>query len=443
MGPVVRLGGPMDLLFWLVLLFLVVHPLLGIRRGDWGASLQSMVVADRGVSPLRAAGSLLATILGASAVMGTSGLAYDHGWIAIVWLGAGVVGLLLLAWLLPRVRFADAMTLPHLLGAEGSPLLRRVSAALIVPAWVGIVAAQFSAVLRITTALAPGMEVPLTCLAAVMVALYVVLSGQKGVIRTDSAQLAVIVLFLGFVLGYLLLGDHAPVTARELKPLPFPRVLDVFLLVGFPFLVGPDMFSRVLTVPDLAGRRKTLVLAAVGLAVAALAITAIGVLGRQWVPEGGGERVLLEVPGRVGTWAKALAGLGLLAVVLSSADTCVLSASCILAMDLLGKQSVTAIRVAAAVFTATALAMALWLGGIIPALMWSYTLYTTGLAVPAIAALFLHKRLGTISLLASLTSGAAIGVYGNLTKMPYTLPAALAVSVLAAMIAWKFERRAA
>lgn len=433
----------MDLLFWIVLLFLVVHPLLGIRRGDWGASLKSMLVADQAVAPARAAASLLATILGASAVMGTSGLAYDHGWIAIVWLGAGVFGLLLLAWLLPRVHFANAMTLPHLLGAEGSPLLRRVSAALIVPAWVGIVAAQFSAVLRIATALAPGMEIPLTCVAAAMVALYVVLSGQKGVLRTDAAQLALITLFLGFVLGYLVLGDHAAATPSPLKPLPFPKVLDVFLLVGFPFLVGPDMFSRVMTVPDLAGRRKTLLLAALGLAVAGVAITAIGVLGRHWVPEGGGERLLLEVPGRVGPWAKALAGLGLLAVVLSSADTCVLSASSILAMDLLGKRSVAAVRLCAALFTTLALAMALWLGGIIPALMWSYTLYTTGLAVPAIAALFLHKRLRTISLLASLTCGAAVGVYGNVTKMPYTLPAALALSILAAFIAWKFERRQA
>ncbi len=431
----------MDALLWVLLAFLVLHPLLGIRRGDWGSSLVSMVVADRAVSPWKAAGSLLATILGASAVMGTSGLAFDHGWVALVWLGAGVVGLLTLAWLLPRVRISEAMTLPHLLGAEGSPLLRKVSAALIVPAWVGIVAAQFSAVVRISAALAPGMEIPLTCLAAVMVAIYVVLSGQKGVIRTDAAQLGVIVVFLGFMLGSLLLGDHPAVTPRELKPLPFSRVLDVFLLVSFPFLVGPDMFSRVLTVQGLAGRRKTLLLAAGGLAIMAIVITAIGVLGRNWLPDGTGERVLLEVPGRLGRWATGLAGIGLLAVVLSSADTCVLSASTILSMDLLGQRSVGAIRYAVVGFTATALAMALWSGGIIPALMWSYTLYTTGLAVPAIAALFLHRKLGTASLLASLTCGAAMGVFGQLTKMPYTLPAALTVSLIAAVVAYRLERK--
>lgn len=424
----------MELGLVVIVLFLVLHPLLGIRRSDLKSDIGSMVVADGHVSPFRAGASLLATILGASAVMGTSGLAYTHGWVALAWLWAGVLGLLLLALLLPRVRFGHAMTLPHLLGDAGRPVLRKVAAALIVPAWLGIVAAQLAAVHRICGTLAPGAELPLVVLAAVTIAAYVAMSGQRGVLRTDWMQLSIIAAFLLSILGYLLLREAEPAQpVPAMVPMPLGRVVDVVFLVAFPFLVGPDMFSRLLLVDGTRGRRQALLMAAGGLAVFAVIITAIGVLGHYAFPGLTGEKILLEIPAAWGKWAALLAGLGLLATVLSSADTCALSASSILAIDLLGRQSVTLVRVSAVAITALALALALWLGGIIPSLMWTYTLYTTGLAVPAIAALFLHRPLAPTSLILSMASGATVGILGLIYKFPYSLPLALTASLLAAL----------
>ena len=413
----------------ILLVFLALQPLAALlRRRGSRRGLAEFVVAGRGMKPGIVAASLLATILGGSAVMGTAGLAARHGWWALCWLGSGAAGLWTLSLLIHRIDMRDTLSLPHMARRHGGPVLRIGIAAVIVPAWIGIVAAQLAAFGKVAEGLSPGAGPALTALAAVVIIAYVAIAGQKGVIRTDGLQLAFVVLLLGGLLVTLAYAPAADGISAPATPLPPLSALDMIIAVGVPFLIGPDMFSRLLALPDAPARRRSLRMASTGLAAVAVIIVLIGI-GSHGFIDNPGEDLLVRLPGVLwgpaGAW---IAACGLGAALLSSADTCLLSAATIGSIDLFGLTSLRSLRLMTVGMGVSALGIALWQKGIISTLLFSYTVYTGGLAVPATLALFFHKRLPAGTMVAAMIAGAAVALGMKLSGLPLGLPASLAVS---------------
>lgn len=425
----------MTLALVVLFVFLLIHPLASLGALKTRPSLAEFVRVGGQERTWKTTMSLLATMLGASALLGTSGLAARHGWSALVWPGAGVLGLTLLAWLVPRVPFGESLSLPDLLGASGGKTMRLVSALVIVPAWIGIIAAQFAAAGRVAEVFAPGLYVPVVAVSALAVALYVAASGQRGVIRTDVWQLLAIVALLVALLGGPA-GDHAGVIPiPDFSPLSVPAMLDILVAVGFTYLVGPDIYSRLLTVGSTSARRSVLLASAAGMGLVGLAVVAVGMWTPSVVAPGQPESILVTLPQTLwGPWGARLVGLGLLAALLSSADTCVLSASTILAVDILGVRRTAPIRLLSVVVAFLAAIIAMWLGGIIKTLLLSYTIYTGGLAIPVVFALFLKRPLGALELMVTILVGSVVAVTLSLRSVPYAMPIALAVSLGTALL---------
>ncbi len=430
----------------LLLAMLIVHMLVGWKLGRATHDLPRYVLTDGKVSAFGVASSLLATILGASAVIGVCGLAMTHGWTALIWLGAGVFGLLALSFLIDRVDLKSALSLPQVLDKQGGRSMRLISAWVILPAWIGIIAAQFAAFGRLTEALQPGSFYIMTAVMALAVIGYVGFAGQQGVIRTDRVQIGMILLLL-LALAFTLLWSppqplFQPSLQKPLQPLSPVRLLDIGLAVAFPFLIGPDIFSRMLTLRSARQRGQSLRYTALGLAISACLIVGIGVAAREWISAEEAEQVLIHLPELLwGSWGGIVAALALAAVILSSADTCLLSAATILTVDVFGKESLRTTRIGVVSLGIASLFIAWWLGGVIKTLLLAYTIYTSGLAVPAIAALFLHRPLPKYTLMLTISAGAATGIYLRLTEQPFGLPLALGVSTLIAVFGSYLEKK--
>ena len=426
--------------------FIALHPLISLGVIHWRTGLEEFVTADRQVSPIRAAMSLLATMLGASAILGTSGLAMKHGWSAMAWPLAGVAGLLLLSALVRRLNLATALTLPDLLGQTGGRELRWAAGAVIVPAWVGIVAAQLAGAGKVAAAFHPDLFGPVVVATGVAVALYVVGAGQKGVIRTDVWQLVAIFGLLAAVLwGTAKLSTSATgvaaSTGTAAVSLPWSGWLEILVAAGFTYLVGPDIYSRLITVRHQQHQRRLLWIAAAGLAVAGAAVVGSGVAAASLGLASPAESVLVAVPRMAwGEWGALLVSLGILAALMSSADTCLLSAASILSLDILNRRDPNWIRAMAGVLAAVAVVLALWLGSIIETLLLSYTLYTGGLMIPAVFALFIRRPLHRVVCLATMVTGGAGALTLKLCGVAHSLPIALAASLMTALVGLAVER---
>lgn len=391
-------GCPMRPLVIVILYFsgLVGVGLLESRKRK---SVEHFLVAGRRGGFLAIFGSLAATIIGGSATLGLCAMAARSGLGAAVWLWGGATGLLLASWLVYRMPRRDvSFTVPEMLGASYGPSVEVVSAALIVTAWLGVIAAQFVAaglILSVLTGL------PATgCLAGVAVVLtaYVWLGGQATVIRTDFIQLTVIITGFALLGGFVWSAGHAVPPGDALREAagnfianlgqnPGPH-LGLFLVTAVLYLSGPDIFTRFFcarssVLAGWAARAAGVTLLGFGVFIAAL-----GVLGASLLPLERTEALLPRLAVLVlPEWLWAIVFAAMLGAVMSSADTCLITASSILAWETGSGRSgggpprlVRRTGLALLVVGALSLLLALLAPSIIRLLLAGYQLYAGAIA---------------------------------------------------------------
>jgi SSS family solute:Na+ symporter len=180
---------------------------------------------------------------------------------------------------------------------------------------------------------------------------YTLAGGQLSILRTDFLQACLIIAGLLLIAGFALFngaGNIASATSNAtnsaagiagiLQGAPaFPfnanfTPLDLFLLIltyGTTYTAGPDIFSRVFCAKDTATAKKGIAMAAATLIPVAFIIGFLAVFGTSL-----GEVQGARITSIAGTVLPAplipLVALALLSVVLSSADTTLLSSSVIL-----------------------------------------------------------------------------------------------------------------
>ena len=410
----------------------------------------SYFVADRSGSTASVAASLLATIIGGSSTVGLAGLGYARGLVGAWWMLVGVIGLGALSLSLAgQVRRYDVYTLPEILERQyGGMSLKIVASALIACAWLGIIAAQFIAAGKILSALWPGHFDLLIIIAAAVCITYTVLGGQYAILRTDLIQSVFILagIAIAVVAGLWTAGGMTGLEA-QLPPSHFafptspafsPMDLLTFLFfVGTTFLVGPDIYSRIFCAKNPPTARKALALTAAIMIPLAFSITLIGMAARVILPGIPPETAL---PSLVMTCLPiGLNGLvmaALLAAVMSSADTCILTTSTILSADVIqpltgssmtDRRLLATSRIVALIAGFGALFIALKIRGIIASLLLGYTIYSGGLIIPVLLG-FYRKRLrltawgAAISIMAGGGLGLFLKLSGYDTLMLITIP---------------------
>jgi len=415
------------------------------RRRAKGAD--DFFVAGRKGSSLFITGSLLATIVGGSATVGMAGWGFTRGLTGAWWLLVGSIGLLVLGFFLAKkVRQFALYTLPEMVKKQYDGRVALAASILIVVAWVGIVAGQIVAAGTIMSILGIGDTVLWMVVFSIVFVVYTILGGQYSIIRTDSIQALIIfagifggvALVLTKVCGFGGLADSLPS-----EHFSFPvssnfgwyNLFSTLLLVGLTYVVGPDMYSRLFCAKDSEVARKSVLWAASLIIPVAFAIVLIGMGAAVLFPEIASEQALPTVIKEViPPFLGGIVLAALLCAVMSSADTCLLSASTILAVDVIKplkpsldeKKILSLTRWGIVILGALSLVLAWRLANVISSLLFAYTVYTAGITLPVIAGFFKNRlKVTSLGALAAVIGGGAtgltiklLGIYSTELNMP-------------------------
>ncbi|MFC2060062.1 sodium:solute symporter [Chloroflexota bacterium] len=420
-------------------------------------------VAGRKGSTLFITGSLIATIVGGSATVGMAGLAFTRGLTGAWWLLVGSIGLVILGLLFAKkVRKFKLYTLPELVGKQYDGRMALATSILIVVAWVGIVAAQIIAAGKIMGILGLGTPILWMVLFTTVFIVYTILGGQYAVIRTDTLQ--AVVILAGIFGGLALLLSHLGGWAGLKDSLPpeqfaFPigsqfggyELVSLLLLVGLTYVVGPDMYSRLFCAKDEKTARASALWAAAFLIPIAFGVTLIGMGASALFPQIAPEQAFPTIINEV--FPPLISGIvlaALLCAVMSSADTCLLSASTILTVDILGrfKPSLSQARLlflsrcGIVILGLSSLILALILKGIISALLFAYAIYTCGVILPVLAGFYKNRLKVTPSAaLAALIGGGSVALVSKIFHIKYLDLGALLLSGLLLFLVTFIENR--
>lgn len=384
---------------------------------------EDYVVAGRRLGLGLAAPTLLATWFGAGTLLVAADEVAAEGLAAAALdpVGAGLCLLLagaLIARPLWRMRL---VTLSDFYGRVFGPRAERWSAALMVPGYIGWIAAQYAALAAVVAA-ATGLSAAaaLALTAAVGIG-YTLLGGMWAVTITDAAQLAIAIGSLAVVavavalhLGDGALGVGLSAWGAALRPtgplipaaaaLPALTALAAGALGNLP---GQDLAQRLFAARSAGVAQAACWVAggaylALGAVPVALALAAPAILGE--VPDGG---VLQAIAAAVAHPAVQISfALGVAACVLSTIDSAILAPATVIARNLVGPwrgESLVGHRVAVLLVGLAALGLAAIGEDAYALLEASYEVSMVSLLVPLLFGLWWPR--GQVAALAAMAVG--------------------------------------
>jgi SSS family solute:Na+ symporter len=393
-------------------------------------------VAGRKAGIVLVTGSLAATFIGSSVVIGMVGSGYRMGLPGVWWLLVGAIGLIILGlFLAKKVRRVGVYTLPELLEKQYGSNAKLLASLVIVASWIAICAAQILAAGNVLHALVPSWDIRvLMAICAAVFVVYTVLGGQYSIIRTDFLQVIILVVGLLVTLG-LVMNDVGGI--RGLKDsltsdyFSFPvnssfgwyNLVVFLILTGSVYVVGPDIYSRLFCARDEKVARNSAFSAALVAIPIAFIVVLIGMGARALFPSiSPSDQVFPTIIQQVlPIGVSGLVVAALLAALMSSADTVILTTSTILCVDVGGqvfphineRRRLFMAKLGVVVIGGLALLLAMQMKGIINTLLYSYTIFTSGIVVPVVAGFYKDKlRVNSWGALAAIAGGGgtALGI---------------------------------
>lgn len=440
----------------IIIVYFLAVVAIGVLSHQKRWRLDEFMVAGRRYSTFFITASLLATIIGGSATVGLAGLGFSQGLTGSWWLLVGSIGLIVLGlFLAKKVRNFGLYTLPEIIEKQYDRRVALAASVLIVIAWMGVMAGQILAAGKILSALGIGSPVLWMVIFTVIFVGYTIFGGQYAIVRTDV--LDIIIIFVGIFagLGTLLWqtgGLNGLLNALPAGKLDFPLsstfggtdLLSYLLLVGLTYVVGPDIYSRLFCARDSRTAVVSVFWTALFLIPFALGIALIGMGAFVLYPQISPEQAFPALV--TGVFPSFVAGLVLAALVsaiMSSADAVLLSAGTILSVDVIGrfrkptaeKRTLNLSRWVLLAIGLAALGLALVLNGVINALLFAYTIYTSGVILPAIAGFYKDKlKVTSRAALVAVIGGGLTGLISKALGIKYLDLGALFLSVLLLLI---------
>lgn len=428
---------------------------LGLFRSFSGSAAvdsgSSFFVNGRRSGAVSVALSIVASCVGGSATMGMAGLAWEIGTPAFWWLGSGACGLVLLVIFLARkIRHSGALTLPEMIESRMGGKTRRLVALIILIAWPSILAAQFLALGKITAALT-GFEAQYCMLAgAFLLTLYAAAGGQAAVIRGDVAQFGVIATGLGIALFCLVSLNPTPLLSVPVEfvnsDFPASKLVYYMVVMGGSYVICPMLFGRFLSARTEKAASRGGWLAVIGLTLASVVVVSIGIACQGLLPATTApDDVLVQALNLLPSWVGPLLLLALFGAVLSSADSCLVTAATVCCNDVLRMPSLKVCRTAVAVIGFAGLGLALSGGSILRFLLMANDVYVCGVVAPVFVALVVRQQSHHGFALLAVALGGIFGLAAAITAEPVYAYIGVSVSatmsVVAVLIGRKVEAR--
>jgi len=411
-----------------MILYFLAAIFIGAYSARYARAVEDFHLAGRSVKGLILTATLTATIIGASATIGMSGMGFREGLTGSWWMLSGSIGLLVLsAFFAARIRTSGCSTLPELIGTFYDQRARTAASLLILTSWIGVISVQIMASGKVLGALF-GHEVLFMAVAAMVFIAYTAQGGQHSVIRTDLLQMTIIL--AGLILLFTRSLGHGGLALLAGQSFPTSPGRDAFgvaslvAVVGSVYLVGPDIYSRIFLARDPKTARRSVAAAAVLLIPLAFIITTLGIFARSHFPGIAPEQALPTLMmNMLSPVERGIVGAALVSAFMSSAATPLMTATTTMALDLYrrampgsdAENLMKASRLGTLLIGISALVLAIASPGIISTLLAVYTIFTGGMLVPVVAG-FYREQLGLTSAgaLAAMVGGGAMAlVYGQ------------------------------
>lgn len=353
-------------------------------------------VAGKKAGVLQVSGSLLASILGSSAIIGSVDFAYISGWAGSSLMLCAAFGLILLYPLTNYIKNFKGYNIPNMLGNFYGEEVQKISSLLIPVAWLGVIASQIMGAAKIITILSSFTYTQGVCISGAVFIFYTILGGQLSIIKTDFVQLIFILLGIILTFSYI-----APETISETVPQFINEnftYLDLFIMIltySTTYLVGPDIYSRLFCSKNEKVMKNSIIVSVCFLIPLAYIFARIGIYGSQIFESSqvGKESVLLMIADKkLPHFISFSLYFGLLSAVISSADTTLLTASSLAAQvfleDLKSKKSIFITRILTIIFGIAAVIISLKMKYILSTLLLALAVYSGAFIIPVLVGIF-------------------------------------------------------
>ena len=346
-------------------------------------------VAGRRTGVIYLTGSLLATILGSSAILGSIDMASEKGWAGAWLLVCGAIGLLALLPLVKTVAGFRGYNLSMLIGEFYGDTVKKLSGAVIAVAWLGVIGAQIIGAAKITTGMFGIPYIWGAVAIGLTLTFYTAAGGQFSIIRTDVLQIMLI--FLGLLPVAAILYLRSP--SLEAAPMFSPAfrwfdLLAILFSYSSTFLVGPDIYSRLFCAKDTGTAKKAVIVTAVTLVAAAFLLAFIGIYGARFYKKPNGSILFAIAKGELPPLLTLVLYFSMLSAIMSSADTTLFTAGGLLSQFFRCKmdspESVRTTKFCIVSLGVSAILIAICFNSILTVLMFALGVYAGAFVVPVL-----------------------------------------------------------
>ena len=414
-----------------LILYLALLLGIGLYASRKTKTTNGFFLANRSLGWFTCTTTITATVVGGSATIASGALIYSSG-LPGLWLDIGAaIGLIVLGLTIAKtIRKTKLFTLPEITGRLFDQKVRFAAAILILITQIAWISLLIQATEKVISVFLPLEYEFLLIIITTIFVLYTFLGGQFAVVYTDIIQFIIMIIGVCVLAAPILYLEAAPSFSQlPTQHLTFPvnsnlgflPALSFFFMMLMPHIVGPDIYSKILSAKDEKTARYSAILSGFFRLLFAVSIGIIALSALVLYPNL--EDPSLAIPTAIFGLSPLLAGIILAAfvsVMLSSADSVLISAGTILSVDVTRKKNIFVSRVGIIVIGALALLLSFYLKNVIDTLTLAYTVFTAGLTLPIIFGFYKDKtRVSSKGAFLSLISGGSVSLLWFFLNSPY------------------------
>src|SRR5699024_2852165 len=182
------ISGTNPILLYILVGYLILTLIVGLWSSTKISDSEDFILAGKGLGTIIIAGTLMATWMGSGTVTGGgTSIGYSNGlWPAILYGTAPLVGIGILRLLTSKIRAFESYTIPGILEEGIGREARAIGISIVVVAYVGILAYQFTGFGLVLSAVTNISAETGTIIAAAIIIVLAVMGGLTSVAYTDA-----------------------------------------------------------------------------------------------------------------------------------------------------------------------------------------------------------------------------------------------------------------
>ena len=404
---------------------------------------EDFYIASRSLNMFVIAATVCASILGGSAMIGKGGVMYSQGVVGILLSIPYLVGMYVFTFMSGRIQQIGVInrikSIPDLMEYRFGRKTRFLVAGMIAYAMMATVASQiaaFAVVLRIIGGISFEKGV---WIALIIIIAYTSASGLYGVVYTDVIQFVTLIVTIYFLLpiksvtaagGLSSILENVP--AEMLKFNVTPEIIGwIFTSLIFT-LAGAEMWQRAFAAKNPRAAKRGMFLgntvyAATILITLLLSLSALSLYPDIAQKYGTADAAIPALV--VNLLPKGFLGLaiiGMLSVIMSTADTYLLISAQTVVCDIIkplshsmtDRKELLYSKLFTVLAGICALLISLYIKGVYNLLMFAWTFYAASVGIPAVAALY-WKKATAPGICSGVITGFVISIVWNLAGAPF------------------------